>query len=416
MSGRLPLGRSLSLLALATALAAAPSPAAAQAPPVVTDIIPDFDPARDLGTTLSTNAGTHTIDGGTLSGANLFHSFASFSLAQGEIARWVQSSGDPASIAHVVNRVTGGGTSFLSGTIDSTAIPNADFWFINPAGVVFGAGAAVNVPAAAHFSTAGTLRFADGQDFRITTPDGSSLSVAPPSAFGFLGGEAALIADLAGGTLRTPGALTLTASDVTLANAQVSSASLLVAATGGEAADLAPDGSGDVALTGLLAVRNSQAEALATASTDGHIALIGGDVSIIDSNVFADTYGAFDAGGVSIFGDTVTLDNAFVTSETYGDGNGGLVAIGGGSGSFVNDTLIRASSFDAGNAGNVLINFAADLRISDTDIESDAFFSIEGSGAAAGSISIFAADLTIADGSSITADTVEGDEIGRAHV
>ena len=146
MSARLPLGRSLSLLALATALAAAPSPAAAQAPPVVTDIMPDFEPGRDLGTTVASNAGTHTIDGGSLRGANLFHSFASFSLAQAETAHWTRAVGGADAVANVVNRVTGGSTSFLSGEINSQDFGNAAFWFINPAGVVFGAGATATAP------------------------------------------------------------------------------------------------------------------------------------------------------------------------------------------------------------------------------------------------------------------------------
>ena len=73
MSGRPVRYRSLPLLALAVALAAASS-ASAQAPPVVTDIVADFEPGLDLGTTVASTAGDHTIDGGTLAGANLFHS------------------------------------------------------------------------------------------------------------------------------------------------------------------------------------------------------------------------------------------------------------------------------------------------------------------------------------------------------
>ena len=116
-------------------------------------------PTRTLNTNVTPVGPIYTIDGGTRTGNNLFHSFATFNLAAGDTAQWVHTTGNPLTVANVINRVTGGTPSQLFGTLDSTAIPNADFYFINPAGIVFGATAQVNVPAAAHFSTASELRF-----------------------------------------------------------------------------------------------------------------------------------------------------------------------------------------------------------------------------------------------------------------
>src|SRR5205085_10306018 len=136
-------------------------------------------------TTHTENTCVTTIDGGRLAGANLFHSFSRFDLGAGDTARWTSAQAE--SILNVINRVTGGTTSFIDGTLDSTDIPNANFWFINPAGIVFGDGAQVNVPGAAHFSTAQEIAHGDGTRFSTVTPDGSTLSVAAPQAFGFLG-------------------------------------------------------------------------------------------------------------------------------------------------------------------------------------------------------------------------------------
>jgi len=170
---------------LGLALAGWPSATLAQ-----TLIAPDVDAGRAVGTNVvRMSATTFTIDGGTRAGANLFHSFSQFDLAAGDTANWVRSSGDGGSIANVVNRVTGGQASTIAGTIDSTALPNATFYFVNPAGIVFGPTARVNVPAAAHFSTAGELRFANGERFAIAAPNGSTLSVAAPEAWGFVGGQ-----------------------------------------------------------------------------------------------------------------------------------------------------------------------------------------------------------------------------------
>ncbi len=77
---------------------------------------------------------------GRRAGGNLFHSFARFGLRSGESATF---SG-PAGIENVISRVTGGARSDIDGVLRST-IPGADLWFLNPAGVVFGPNARLEV-------------------------------------------------------------------------------------------------------------------------------------------------------------------------------------------------------------------------------------------------------------------------------
>jgi len=125
-------------------------------------------------------------DLGMRAGDNLFHSFERFSLRGNESAVF---HGSPA-IENVISRVTGGKPSRINGTIDSTMMPNADFYFINPAGVLFGPNAVLNVPGSFHVSTADELRFEGGEVFSASDPAASSLSLAAPEAFGFLGGAA----------------------------------------------------------------------------------------------------------------------------------------------------------------------------------------------------------------------------------
>ncbi|HEC84532.1 MAG TPA: filamentous hemagglutinin N-terminal domain-containing protein, partial [Thioploca sp.] len=82
-------------------------------------------------------------------------------------------------------RVTGGTSSHINGLLRST-IPNADFYFLNPAGVMFGKHAQLDVQGAFYLSTADYLRLDDGGQFSATQPEKSLLTVAPPAAFGFL--------------------------------------------------------------------------------------------------------------------------------------------------------------------------------------------------------------------------------------
>ncbi|MGD9733117.1 MAG: filamentous hemagglutinin N-terminal domain-containing protein, partial [Desulfamplus sp.] len=119
---------------------------------------------------------------GTLKGSNLFHSFDKFSIKTEESATFTGSD----SIKNVLSRVTGGEKSEINGTLRSN-VGKADFYFINPSGVVFGENAKVDVPAAFHASTGNQLKFQDGSSFKASKSEQSTLTQAAPEAFGFLG-------------------------------------------------------------------------------------------------------------------------------------------------------------------------------------------------------------------------------------
>src|SRR3954447_22928359 len=136
-------------------------------------------------------------------GGNLFHSFGRFGLSAGESATF---SG-PGTVANVIGRVTGGAQSSIDSTVRST-MPGANLYLINPAGVVFGPNARVDVSGSFHASSADYLRLQDGARFQATNPDASSLTSAPPAAFGFLSPtprpvtvNGATLGTAAGGTL-----------------------------------------------------------------------------------------------------------------------------------------------------------------------------------------------------------------------
>ncbi len=125
---------------------------------------------------------------GKQSGPNLFHSFQQFNIHNGESATF---SG-PDSVKNIISRVTGGSASWIDGKLSST-IPNADLYFLNPAGVMFGSNAALDLSGSFHVSTADYLRMGDNERFYSTPMENEVLSVAPPSAFGFLSDKPAKI-------------------------------------------------------------------------------------------------------------------------------------------------------------------------------------------------------------------------------
>ena len=137
-------------------------------------------------------------------GNNLFQSFSTFNLASPDIARF----GGSASIRNVIVRVTGGPSS-IDGTIDTSYyMPGANFFFVNPDGVLFGPHASLNVGGSVHVSTADYIAFPGGGRFDARNPGNTVFSAADPSAFGFLSGNPAGIT-LSGTTLSLNNGTTL---------------------------------------------------------------------------------------------------------------------------------------------------------------------------------------------------------------
>jgi filamentous hemagglutinin family protein len=177
-------------IVLALVCTVMPTPAAAQ---IKTDGTVGLQPARDL-------LGPHyeiTADLGKVKGANLFHSFEQFNIrtldtGTIESATFTGPDNIVDRIANVVSRVTGTAPSEINGLLRSE-IGRADFWFINPNGVTFGPNAHLDVPASFHVSTANELRFDGGATFNASSPDASTLTVAAPQSFGFLGDNPAAI-------------------------------------------------------------------------------------------------------------------------------------------------------------------------------------------------------------------------------
>ncbi|OQY57059.1 MAG: hypothetical protein DRR08_02210 [Candidatus Parabeggiatoa sp. nov. 2] len=114
-------------------------------------------------------------------GGNLFHSFRVFNVNTGESATFT----GPDSITNILARVTGGSRSFIDGTLASK-IEGANLYLLNSSGILFGKNARLSISGSFHASTADTLHLKDGGRFTVTQPGNSLLTVAQPSAFGFL--------------------------------------------------------------------------------------------------------------------------------------------------------------------------------------------------------------------------------------
>ncbi|MFP4103372.1 filamentous hemagglutinin N-terminal domain-containing protein, partial [Coleofasciculus sp.] len=114
-------------------------------------------PADDsTGTTVTQNGNQFDIHGGTLSkdGANLFHSFQEFGIDSDQIANFLATP----DLRNILGRVIGENPSIIDGLIQMTG-GTANLYLMNPAGIVFGANAQLNVPADFTATTATGIGF-----------------------------------------------------------------------------------------------------------------------------------------------------------------------------------------------------------------------------------------------------------------
>ncbi|HEY0648864.1 filamentous hemagglutinin N-terminal domain-containing protein [Phenylobacterium sp.] len=394
-----------------------------------TVIAPDVASDRALGTTVGQMGPVFTIGGGTRVGGNLFHSFARFDLAGGDVARWVRP--DAATIANVINRVTGGQASHISGTIDSTALPNATFYFINPAGIVFGPGAQVNVPAAAHFSTATDLRLADGNRFAVATPGGSTLSVAGPEAWGFVGGQGAI--DIQGVDLH-PEQTTLhfTGAHVSVDDSRFVTRGLDLIGVGDGPATVRladPLASG---AAGRVQVGNSDLSAIELTFGGRSVRIGGGAVDIEGSaltsngNLFVaasdmlETSGSLfvvssvtrDAAGVAALrAPLVVLQDTVIKANAIGDGAPGRILVEGDNLLF-NRVDIQGDAKDGLGAlpGLIQLRANSDVFMLDSRVRSNA------NGVADGGVVMISGAAVDLRGSTIASDSISLGEAGRIEI
>ncbi|NEO87035.1 MAG: CHAT domain-containing protein [Spirulina sp. SIO3F2] len=171
------------------------------------------------GTIIQHNGNTYHIQGGTQAGANLFHSFQQFGLNTGEIANFLSNPG----IANMFGRVVGGDVSIIDGLIQA----NPNLYLMNPAGIVFGANASLNIGGDFFATTADRIGF-EGGWFNASGANNYRALVGAPNQFAFLSenpgtvlsfGELSNAQDVTfvAGTVLNQGEVISTAGNVTLA-------------------------------------------------------------------------------------------------------------------------------------------------------------------------------------------------------
>jgi filamentous hemagglutinin family protein len=121
------------------------------------------------------------INGGTVRGNTLFHSFEQFSVPSGGSVLFNNST----NTAHILSRVTGSTVSSINGLLAANG--NANVFLINPNGIIFGAEAQLQIGGSFIATTANAIALQNGDRFSTdsTQPFPNQLLNVNPNAFLF---------------------------------------------------------------------------------------------------------------------------------------------------------------------------------------------------------------------------------------
>ncbi|MCC3408467.1 MAG: CHAT domain-containing protein [Microcoleus sp. PH2017_10_PVI_O_A] len=306
------------------------------------------------GTTVTPGTGApsrYDIKGGTTSrdGANLFHSFTRFGLNSGETANFISNP----NVKNILGRIVGGDASLINGLIQVSG-GNSNLYLMNPAGIIFGSNARLDVPGSFFATTASGIGFDSGW-FNGTGANNYAALVGTPNTFAFGAQPGSIVnaGDLAvengqsltllGGTVISTGRLSAPGGQITVAAVpgenlvRLSQDGLLLSlevapaagVPGSEALPFSPlslpkllSGSGVATATGI------------TTNDRGEVVLTGGitvpaspGTAVVsgEANVSQRSSGA--GGTVNVLGDKVGVLSAKI--EANGPLGGGTVRIGG---------------------------------------------------------------------------------------
>ena len=135
-------------------------------------------PDNTTPTDVTTSNNVTEITGGTKANSNLFHSFREFSVANGSEAFFNNTS----DIDNIFSRVTGGNISNINGLIRANDV---NLFLINPAGIIFGAGARLDIGGSFYGSSADSIIFPDGEFIATDAEAQPILTINAPIGLGF---------------------------------------------------------------------------------------------------------------------------------------------------------------------------------------------------------------------------------------
>nr|VFK56789.1 MAG: filamentous hemagglutinin family N-terminal domain-containing protein [Candidatus Kentron sp. TUN]VFK63627.1 MAG: filamentous hemagglutinin family N-terminal domain-containing protein [Candidatus Kentron sp. TUN] len=337
---------------------------------------------------------------GKRAGNNLFHSFHTFNIYKGESALFTGSD----NIRNVISRVTGGASSTIDGVLRSE-VGNADFYFLNPWGVFFGADAQIDVPASFHVGTSAELTFPDGGKYSARDTDASSLSIESPEAFGFRAAKAGPITiDKSSLVFKSETTMTLAGGDLNIDSASMESASgkIRLLAAGNTNTDVSFTDNLPDAAQGELVTHNSTIRV--NGDGGGYLGLAAGNIGMSASRLENTNLGDKDARqGTEIRTKTLTMTGSVILDNAQAAGNAAFLRVeahgvgrSGSSGEkpcvlcMDNESRLYSQASGSGKAADITVSAAGKMQV----VKSLIYSGTQGKGDG-GEITVWAGELLL---------------------
>ncbi|MGL6338705.1 MAG: filamentous hemagglutinin N-terminal domain-containing protein, partial [Waterburya sp.] len=382
------------------------------------------------------------INGGEREGNNLFHSFDEFSIPEGMEAIFENST----DIENIFTRVTGDEVSNIDGILSTQG--DANFFFINPNGIVFGDNASLNVGGSFIASSAESIQFENGSQFSATNPDQPILDLTGfPTGLGVGNNPGAITVNGIGNQITstlsptgfgqeiptglsvdTGNTLALVGGEITFNRGVVSTQGGQLYLTSVDSGLVVIDQTGEEITFKNDSVSNFQditlnEQSLVSSFSEGEGSIIvdGRNVTIADGSFILSQNPSNSSGGaVNITAsESLTLlgkspdDSIFssIRTETLGDGTGqgGDITVFTPKIVMNDEARIQASTTNDAIAGDIKVNASESINLTGASFSSATF-----SNGKAGNINVITSELEIADAGRITSASF-GDEAGEGN-
>ena len=368
-----------------------------------------ISPDGTTSTTVTTEGNISTINDGNRVGNNLFHSFSDFSV----LSNGTASFNNAVDVTNIINRVTGGNVSNIDGLIRANG--SANLFLINPAGIIFGSGASLNIGGSFLGSTADSIVFPEGIEFSATdTQTPPLLTINAPIGLNFRdnpadiqvqGQEANLTQRVQNLTL-VGGDISFNGANIFAPGSRVELGGLSAAGTVNLDEDLSLSFPEDVVKADVFLEENSSINVRSNGG--GLITVNANNLTLTEASQLlagiGNNTGTADAQAGDIVisvDDTVSLDGGSSIANSIGSnglGNAGDIDLNATNLSLANSSTLGSQTLPQGqgNTGTVRINVSDSLSLDSSSIRTQI---LEGAVGNAGNVEIFAGSIELSNNS-----------------